>query len=181
VVVIGVRCVRGLVRRSAWCAPGRVTVLNWPICFFLIFSASDLKSNRLAGLRAFIWSDLCTRHIPNKLMPRGHEDWPDKRPNRESGGCQLRAGGPALVQGEGPTHFSNQASGPDTDLWLGSRLYKGKTPTRRDSRGRLKAGGRITPEGADRHRIELGSRKYNHAIGRDHYICRSHETMEWRA
>src|SRR5579864_7501988 len=57
----------------------RITVLNRPICFFRIFSASDLKSNRLDGLKAFIWSNLCTRHIPNKLTLRGHEDWPDKR------------------------------------------------------------------------------------------------------
>src|SRR5580704_11558940 len=56
-----------------------MTVLNRPICFFRVFSASDLKSNRLDGLKAFIWSNLCTRHIPNKLTPRGHEDWPDKR------------------------------------------------------------------------------------------------------
>src|SRR5262249_38354548 len=25
---------------------------------------------------------LCTRHIPKKLKPRGHHDWPDKRPIR---------------------------------------------------------------------------------------------------
>jgi len=24
-------------------------------------------------------ANLCTRHIPKKLTPRGHEDWPDKR------------------------------------------------------------------------------------------------------
>jgi hypothetical protein len=36
----------------------------------------------LAGLKAFIWPNLCTRHIPNKLTPRGHEDWPDKRATR---------------------------------------------------------------------------------------------------
>jgi len=37
----------------------------------------------LAGLKAFIWSNLCTRHIQNKLTPRGHEDWPDKRTTRK--------------------------------------------------------------------------------------------------
>src|SRR5260370_40107295 len=29
--------------------------------------------------RSLIWSNLCTRHIPEKLTPRGHHDWPDKR------------------------------------------------------------------------------------------------------
>jgi len=62
---------------------GRNTVLNQPICFFRILSASDLKSNRLAGLKAFIWSNLCTCHIPKKLTPRGHHDWPDKRATRK--------------------------------------------------------------------------------------------------
>jgi len=32
----------------------------------------------LAGFLALIWSNLCTRHIPDKLTPRGHHDWPDK-------------------------------------------------------------------------------------------------------
>ena len=30
-------------------------------------------------MKAFIWSNLCTRHTANKLTPRGHEHWPDKR------------------------------------------------------------------------------------------------------
>src|ERR1051326_1665841 len=68
--------------RASQDGSGRMTVLNRPICFFRIFSASDLRSNRLAGLKAFIWSNLCMRHIPNKLTPRGHEDWPDKRTTR---------------------------------------------------------------------------------------------------
>src|SRR5258708_2494521 len=50
-----------------------------PICCITFFSVSDLESARLAGIYAFIWSNLCTRHIPEKLTPRGHEDWPDKR------------------------------------------------------------------------------------------------------
>jgi hypothetical protein len=33
----------------------------------------------LAGFKAFIWSNLCRRHIPERLTPRGHHDWPDKR------------------------------------------------------------------------------------------------------
>jgi ankyrin repeat protein len=33
----------------------------------------------LAGFFAFIWSNLCTRHILGNLTPRGHHDWPDKR------------------------------------------------------------------------------------------------------
>jgi hypothetical protein len=40
----------------------------------------------LAGLKAFIWSNLCTRHNPKKLMPRGHHDWPDKRRTRKVSG-----------------------------------------------------------------------------------------------
>jgi hypothetical protein len=30
----------------------------------------------LAGFSAFIWSNLCTHHIPDKVTPRGHHDWP---------------------------------------------------------------------------------------------------------
>src|SRR5580704_13320428 len=56
-----------------------LTVLNRPICLHEKDNVSDLESSRLAGLKQFIWSNLCTRHIPNKLTPRGHEDWPDKR------------------------------------------------------------------------------------------------------
>jgi nicotinamidase-related amidase len=40
---------------------GVITVLNRPICSLRNFSVSDLKSERLAGLKAFIWSNLCTR------------------------------------------------------------------------------------------------------------------------
>jgi len=58
------------------------TVLNRPICLDEKDNVSDLESGRLAGLKAFIWSNLCTRHIQNKLTPRGHEDWPDKRRSR---------------------------------------------------------------------------------------------------
>jgi hypothetical protein len=46
-------------------------------------SVSDLESSSLAGYFRFIRSNLCTRHIPNKLTPRGHHDWPDKRQNRK--------------------------------------------------------------------------------------------------
>ena len=35
----------------------------------------------MAGFFALIWSNLCTRHIPGKLTPRGHHDWPDKLRN----------------------------------------------------------------------------------------------------
>src|ERR1700687_1024602 len=41
------------------------------------YSLNDLESNRLAGIFRVIWSNLCTRHIPDKLKPRGHHDWPD--------------------------------------------------------------------------------------------------------
>ena len=33
----------------------------------------------MAGLCRLIWSNLCTRHVPAKLTPRGRHDWPDKR------------------------------------------------------------------------------------------------------
>jgi hypothetical protein len=41
------------------------------------YSLNDLESNRLAGIFRVIWSNLCTRHIPDKLKPHGHHDWPD--------------------------------------------------------------------------------------------------------
>ena len=77
-----------------------------PICFFQVFSASDLESNRLAGLKAFIWPNLCTRHIPNKLTPRGHEDWPDKRLIRSRHTERGRAATIAAV----PTDFVGHGS-----------------------------------------------------------------------
>ena len=49
------------------------------ICWREKSSVSDLGLSSLAGFFAFIWSNLCTRHIPEKLTPRGHHDWPDKR------------------------------------------------------------------------------------------------------
>jgi hypothetical protein len=39
----------------------------------------------MAGLRRFIWSNLWTRNIWDKLTSRGHQDWPDKATNRQSG------------------------------------------------------------------------------------------------
>jgi len=63
---------------------------TWPcnkkagqICLNLNPSVSDLESSSLAGFFAFIRPNLCTRHIPGKLTPRGHHDWPNKRPNRK--------------------------------------------------------------------------------------------------
>src|ERR1035438_5580394 len=50
------------------------------------FSVSDLESNRLAGFLPYIWSNLCTRNIRNKLTPRGHHDWPDIRAFRKTHG-----------------------------------------------------------------------------------------------
>jgi hypothetical protein len=70
------------------CVSGRVAVLNRPICSFRDFSLSGLESDRLAGFKAFIWSNLCTRHSPKKLTPRGHEGWPDKRATRRMGWVQ---------------------------------------------------------------------------------------------
>jgi hypothetical protein len=40
------------------------------------------KIKQIGLFKGFIWSNLCTRDIPKKLTPRGHEDWPDKRPSR---------------------------------------------------------------------------------------------------
>ena len=65
---------------------GRITVLNRPICFLRIFSASDLKIKQIGRLKSVYLSNLCTRHSPNKLTPRGHEDWPDKRATRRKVG-----------------------------------------------------------------------------------------------
>jgi len=53
------------------------------ICWREKLSVSDLESSSLAGFLALIWSNLCTRHIPDKLTPRGHHDWPDKRVTRQ--------------------------------------------------------------------------------------------------
>jgi hypothetical protein len=61
------------------------------------FQRKRLKMNRLAVLKAFIRSNLCTRHIPNELTPRGHEDWPDKRATRTTPGLERR--GPELPLG----------------------------------------------------------------------------------
>jgi hypothetical protein len=47
-------------------------------------SVSDLELGSLAGFFALIWSNLCTRYIPDKLTPRGHHDWPDKGVFRSS-------------------------------------------------------------------------------------------------
>jgi hypothetical protein len=49
------------------------------------FSVSDLQSSSLAGYCRLIRSNLCTRHILNKLTPRGHHYWPDKAKSRPSG------------------------------------------------------------------------------------------------
>jgi hypothetical protein len=35
------------------------------------YSLNDLESNRLAGIFRVIWSNLCTRHIPDKLSRAG--------------------------------------------------------------------------------------------------------------
>jgi hypothetical protein len=48
----------------------------------LILSVSDIESSSLAGLFAFILSNLCTRNIPDQLTPSGHHDWPNKRLTR---------------------------------------------------------------------------------------------------
>src|SRR5260370_38325039 len=47
--------------------------------FLRDFQRKRPRMNGLAGSLPFIRSNLCTRHILNKITPRGHEDWPDKR------------------------------------------------------------------------------------------------------
>jgi hypothetical protein len=47
-----------------------------------MFQRKHKGIKRLAGFFAFIWSNLCTRHISGELAPRGHHDWPDKRATR---------------------------------------------------------------------------------------------------
>ena len=37
-----------------------------------------------ADFKALDRINLCTRHVPEKLTPRGHHDWPDKRVFRQS-------------------------------------------------------------------------------------------------
>jgi hypothetical protein len=69
-----------------------MAVLNRPICLHEKDNVSDLESGRSAGLKACVWSNLCTRHIPKKLTPRGHEDWPDKRATRTERAEGRRAG-----------------------------------------------------------------------------------------
>jgi len=55
---------------------GRQTSKNRPIC---LSTLKHLKSSRLAGFLPYIWSNLCTRHIRNKLGVARASDWPDIR------------------------------------------------------------------------------------------------------
>ena len=45
--------------------------------FLRDFQRKRSRMNGLAGSLPFIRSNLCPRHILNKITPRGHEDWPD--------------------------------------------------------------------------------------------------------
>ena len=63
---------------------------NGQVCWREKLSVSDLESSSLAGFRALIWSNLCTRHIPKKLTPREHHDWPDKTTMRQLGVLSTR-------------------------------------------------------------------------------------------
>jgi hypothetical protein len=47
--------------------------------FLRDFQRKRPRMNGLAGSLPFIRFNLCTRYILNKITPRGHEDWPDKR------------------------------------------------------------------------------------------------------
>jgi hypothetical protein len=61
----------------------------------------------LAGFKAFIWSNLCTRHIPEKLTPRGHHDWPDKRATRKEAAFLPTGGTPNSVQNFTPNNLQS--------------------------------------------------------------------------
>jgi hypothetical protein len=57
----------------------RITGKNRPFGLLRNLSVSDIRIKPMAGFSAFIWSNLCTRHILSELTPRGHQYWPDKR------------------------------------------------------------------------------------------------------
>ncbi len=47
------------------------------------FQRKRLKTEQIGRVsKRFIWSNLCTRHIPKQLTPHGYGDWPDKRATR---------------------------------------------------------------------------------------------------
>src|SRR5207245_5907540 len=62
--------------------------------FLRDFQRKRPRMSGLAGSLPFIRSNLCTRHILNKITPRGHEDWPDKRPREEQCWLTRRRQGP---------------------------------------------------------------------------------------
>jgi len=109
-----------------------ITVLNRPICLPLDLSVSDLKSSGLAGFKAFIWSNLCTRHIPEKLTPRGHHDWPVKRAIRT--GCCSKESRPdwrryARNRGEAHPRRGRLTSGcPRLPNFRLARSIRGRSP-----------------------------------------------------
>src|SRR5262249_21649348 len=85
-------------------------------------SVSDLESSSLAGYFRFIRSNLCTRHIPNKLTPRGHHDWPDKSRNRKLRMSPKSLGGLAIgtrIPMDRPESFRESSMQSD------SRSYSG--------------------------------------------------------
>src|SRR5260370_35976290 len=47
--------------------------------FHRIFQRKRSKIKQIGRYLSVYLSNLCTRHIPEKLTPRGHHDWPDKR------------------------------------------------------------------------------------------------------
>ena len=55
------------------------------------------RMNGLAGSLPFIRSNLCTRHTLNKITPRGHEHWPDKRRSGEFGRSPEANGAPRRI------------------------------------------------------------------------------------
>src|SRR5262249_28965946 len=66
--------------------------ITGPNLFDLNFSVSALESNSLAGYFRHNRSNLCTRHIPHKLTPRGHHEWPvmPNHPDTGSHRCRIR-------------------------------------------------------------------------------------------
>ena len=77
------------------------------------FQRKRSRISRLAGFLPFIWSNLCTRYILDKLTPRGHEDWPDKRRRVEKIGTrpfhvpEPRSVAPNSVQSSTPDNLQS--------------------------------------------------------------------------
>jgi hypothetical protein len=61
--------------------------------FFPNFQRKRFKIKQIGRIKSVYLANLCTRHIPNKLTPRGHEDWPVKRATRKLAAATSGIGG----------------------------------------------------------------------------------------